>query len=64
MAWARAELFQNLNGEAEHVELKFVESAPFVKNLLYETMPIVIHGNGPSKVSRHRFLLLNIQDST
>jgi hypothetical protein len=54
LAWTRAELFQNLNGEAEHVELKFVESAPYVKNLLYETMPIVIHGNGPSKVSRHR----------
>ena len=46
----RAELFQNLNGEAENVELKFADSAPYLKNLLYETLPMVIHGNGPSKV--------------
>ncbi len=46
----RAELFQNLNGEADNVELKFANNAPYLMNLLYETTPLVIHGNGPSKV--------------
>ena len=46
----RAELFQNLNGEQENVELRFRESQPFLQNLLYNTEPSVIHGNGPSKL--------------
>lgn len=47
---SRAELFQNLNGEAENVELRFSGEDPFVHNLRYNTKPLVIHGNGPSKL--------------
>lgn len=45
-----AELFQNLNGEQENVELKFAENDPYLENMVYETRPLVIHGNGPSKL--------------
>ena len=45
-----AKLFQNLNGEQENVELRFAGNEPYVENLVYETKPIIIHGNGPSKL--------------
>ena len=45
-----AELFQNLNGEQENVELKFAGNEPYLENMVYETQPLVIHGNGPSKL--------------
>lgn len=47
---SRAELFQNLNGEQENIELRFAGNDPFVQNLVYNSMPKVIHGNGPSKL--------------
>lgn len=47
---SRAELFQNLNGEAENIELKFEGEVPYVLNLVYNSRPLVIHGNGPSKL--------------
>ena len=46
----RAELFQNLNGEQDNVELRFASNEPYVENLVYSTKPMVIHGNGPSKL--------------
>ena len=46
----RAQLFQNLNGEQDNVELRFAGDQPYVDNLVYETKPLVIHGNGPSKM--------------
>merc|ERR1719347_2381893 len=46
----KAELFQNLNGEQENIELRFAGNEPFVQNLVYNSMPKVIHGNGPSKL--------------
>ena len=47
---SRAELFQNLNGESENIELRFGEDQPYVLNLVYNSRPVVIHGNGPSKL--------------
>ena len=47
---SKAELFQNLNGEAENIELKFAGEEPYVLNLVYNSRPLVIHGNGPSKL--------------
>ena len=47
---SKAELFQNLNGEAENIELKFEGEQPYVHNLVYNSRPLVIHGNGPSKL--------------
>lgn len=46
----KAELFQNLNGAGEDVEIRFTGSEPFLQNTAYNTMPLVIHGNGPSKL--------------
>jgi len=46
----KAELFQNLNGEQENVEIRFLGNEPYLENLVYETKPMIIHGNGPSKL--------------
>ena len=44
-----AALFQNLNGEADNIEIRFENNNPYVFNMKYESLPMVIHGNGPSK---------------
>ena len=46
----RAEIFQNINGETENLEVRFQENSPYVYNLLFDTAPMVFHGNGPSKL--------------
>lgn len=46
----RAEIFQNLNGATGDVELRSLDADPYVHNTAYGTTPLVIHGNGPSKV--------------
>lgn len=44
-------LFQNLNGAYEDVDLDFSYSdEPQIRNLAYGTRPLIIHGNGASKV--------------
>eukprot|EP00111_Clytia_hemisphaerica_P018349 TCONS_00054259-protein len=43
-------LFQNLNGNKDHVELNFDLKNARVTNSRYNTFPSVIHGNGPSKL--------------
>lgn len=35
----------------DEVVLKFENSRVRARNLLYDTLPVVIHGNGPTKVS-------------
>lgn len=37
----------------DEVVLKFENSRVRARNLLYDTLPVVIHGNGPTKVSGH-----------
>ncbi|XP_047131925.2 procollagen-lysine,2-oxoglutarate 5-dioxygenase 1 isoform X1 [Hydra vulgaris] len=44
----KAELFQNLNGNQDDVELRF-DGDNHLWNKRFGTYPIVIHGNGPSK---------------
>jgi len=47
----RANLFQNLNGNTDHVEVQFDGgSNARVLNTRFQTKPVVIHGNGPSKL--------------
>uniref|UniRef100_A0A7M4F7V6 Procollagen-lysine,2-oxoglutarate 5-dioxygenase 1 n=1 Tax=Crocodylus porosus TaxID=8502 RepID=A0A7M4F7V6_CROPO len=48
----RSRIFQNLNGALDEVVLKFENSRVRARNLLYDTLPVMIHGNGPTKVSR------------
>lgn len=46
----RSRIFQNLNGAVEEVVLKFERSKVRVRNVAYDTLPVVIHGNGPTKL--------------
>ena len=45
-------LFQNLNGASGELQLKFDDKTgrAFVVNTAYSTEPLVLHGNGPSKI--------------
>lgn len=36
---------------SDEVVIKFENSRVRARNLLYDTLPVVIHGNGPTKVS-------------
>lgn len=51
----RAEIFQNLNGAVGDVELLGLDSEPYLHNSAFGTVPLVIHGNGPSKVFLNSF---------
>ncbi|XP_043954486.1 multifunctional procollagen lysine hydroxylase and glycosyltransferase LH3 isoform X1 [Gambusia affinis] len=46
----RSRIFQNLNGAIDEVVLKFERSKVRVRNVAYDTLPVVIHGNGPTKL--------------
>ncbi|XP_064108903.1 procollagen-lysine,2-oxoglutarate 5-dioxygenase 1-like [Macrobrachium nipponense] len=46
----QARIFQNLNGQFSDVSLKFDEDDTHLINTVYQTTPVVIHGNGPSKI--------------
>ncbi|XP_061128081.1 procollagen-lysine,2-oxoglutarate 5-dioxygenase 1 isoform X1 [Syngnathus typhle] len=43
-------LFQNLHGALDEVVLKFEDRRVRARNLLYDTLPVIIHGNGPTKL--------------
>lgn len=45
-----AEIFQNLNGAIGDVELRFNENKAYLQNTLYDRVPLIVHGNGPSKI--------------
>lgn len=53
----RSEIFQNLNGAEREVKLDFADDSgeAFLKNVDYDTTPMVVHGNGPSKVILNGF---------
>ncbi|XP_076842261.1 multifunctional procollagen lysine hydroxylase and glycosyltransferase LH3-like [Brachyhypopomus gauderio] len=46
----KSRIFQNLNGAVEEVVLKFEKSQVRARNVAYDTLPVVIHGNGPTKL--------------
>ncbi|XP_061816438.1 multifunctional procollagen lysine hydroxylase and glycosyltransferase LH3 [Nerophis lumbriciformis] len=46
----RSRIFQNLNGAVDEVVLKFEKAKVRVRNVAYDTLPVVIHGNGPTKL--------------
>ncbi|XP_033115227.1 procollagen-lysine,2-oxoglutarate 5-dioxygenase 1-like [Anneissia japonica] len=46
-----AYIFQNLNGATQDVKVKFLNDASYLHNAKYNTLPSVIHGNGPSKLA-------------
>lgn len=47
----KAEIFQNLNGAVGDVELRFSDDDSYLHNTAYGTNPLVVHGNGASKVA-------------
>ena len=47
----KANLFQNLNGAVGDVEIRFSGDDAYVQNTAFQTNPLIIHGNGASKVS-------------
>ncbi|KAL9971421.1 hypothetical protein ACROYT_G023941 [Oculina patagonica] len=46
----KADIFMNLNGAEEEVEIKFSGAKVWLENKEYGTQPLVAHGNGPSKL--------------
>ncbi|XP_006001962.1 procollagen-lysine,2-oxoglutarate 5-dioxygenase 2 isoform X2 [Latimeria chalumnae] len=46
----KCRIFQNLNGAVEEVLLKFEKGRVRARNSVYDTLPVVIHGNGPTKI--------------
>uniref|UniRef100_A0AAQ4QYL9 procollagen-lysine 5-dioxygenase n=1 Tax=Gasterosteus aculeatus aculeatus TaxID=481459 RepID=A0AAQ4QYL9_GASAC len=46
----RSRIFQNLNGAVEEVVLKFERSKVRARNVAFDTLPVIVHGNGPTKL--------------
>ncbi|TRY99442.1 hypothetical protein DNTS_022991 [Danionella cerebrum] len=46
----KCRLFQNLHGALDEVVLKFEDGRVRARNLIYDTLPVIIHGNGPTKL--------------
>uniref|UniRef100_A0A673YF35 Procollagen-lysine,2-oxoglutarate 5-dioxygenase 1 n=1 Tax=Salmo trutta TaxID=8032 RepID=A0A673YF35_SALTR len=47
----RCRMFQNLHGSLDEVVLKFEDGQVRARNVLYDTLPVVVHGNGPTKIN-------------
>ncbi|XP_069382288.1 procollagen-lysine,2-oxoglutarate 5-dioxygenase 1 isoform X2 [Paralichthys olivaceus] len=46
----KCRLFQNLHGALDEVVLKFEDGQVRARNVLYDTLPVIIHGNGQTKL--------------
>ncbi|XP_034447295.1 procollagen-lysine,2-oxoglutarate 5-dioxygenase 1 isoform X1 [Hippoglossus hippoglossus] len=46
----KCRLFQNLHGALDEVVLKFEDGRVRARNVLYDTLPVIIHGNGQTKL--------------
>uniref|UniRef100_A0A8D3CPC8 Procollagen-lysine,2-oxoglutarate 5-dioxygenase 1 n=1 Tax=Scophthalmus maximus TaxID=52904 RepID=A0A8D3CPC8_SCOMX len=46
----KCRLFQNLHGALDEVVLKFEDARVRARNVLYDTLPVIVHGNGPTKL--------------
>ncbi|XP_019487107.1 PREDICTED: procollagen-lysine,2-oxoglutarate 5-dioxygenase 2 [Hipposideros armiger] len=51
----KCKIFQALNGAVDEVVLKFENGKARAKNVFYETLPVTINGNGPTKVLLNYF---------
>ncbi|KAI4501102.1 hypothetical protein M0802_003905 [Mischocyttarus mexicanus] len=47
----KSEIFQNLHGAVADVELIFKEQEAHLQNTVYKTAPLIVHGNGYSKLA-------------
>ncbi|XP_069466009.1 procollagen-lysine,2-oxoglutarate 5-dioxygenase 1 [Ambystoma mexicanum] len=46
----RSRIFQNLNGAVDDIVLKFENGKVRARNIVHDTLPVLIHGNGPTKL--------------
>ncbi|KAF3703649.1 Procollagen-lysine,2-oxoglutarate 5-dioxygenase 2 [Channa argus] len=46
----KCQIFQNLNGAVDEVLLKFGTAQVRVRNTVYDSLPVVVHGNGYTKM--------------
>uniref|UniRef100_A0A8C4EKI6 procollagen-lysine 5-dioxygenase n=1 Tax=Dicentrarchus labrax TaxID=13489 RepID=A0A8C4EKI6_DICLA len=46
----KCQIFQNLNGAVDEVLLKFGTDRVRVRNTVYDSLPVVVHGNGNTKM--------------
>ncbi|MGH0119831.1 UNVERIFIED_CONTAM: hypothetical protein FKN15_043264 [Acipenser sinensis] len=46
----KSQIFQNLNGAVDEVLLKFETESVRARNVVYDSLPVVIHGNGNTKI--------------
>uniref|UniRef100_A0A3Q4AT74 procollagen-lysine 5-dioxygenase n=1 Tax=Mola mola TaxID=94237 RepID=A0A3Q4AT74_MOLML len=46
----KCQIFQNLNGAVDEVLLKFGTGRVRVRNTVYDSLPVVVHGNGNTKM--------------
>ncbi|KAL0119879.1 hypothetical protein PUN28_007957 [Cardiocondyla obscurior] len=46
----KSEIFQNLFGAVADVELRFKGQEAYLQNIVYNTIPLILHGNGVSKL--------------
>ncbi|XP_020670889.3 procollagen-lysine,2-oxoglutarate 5-dioxygenase 2 isoform X1 [Pogona vitticeps] len=51
----KCNIFQSLNGAIDEVHLKFEEGRARVRNSMYDTLPVTLHGNGPTKLTLNYF---------
>ncbi|KAJ7324812.1 hypothetical protein JRQ81_017832 [Phrynocephalus forsythii] len=51
----KCNIFQTLNGAIDEVHLKFEEGRARVRNSVYDTFPVTLHGNGPTKINLNYF---------
>uniref|UniRef100_G1NUP6 PLOD1-3-like GT domain-containing protein n=1 Tax=Myotis lucifugus TaxID=59463 RepID=G1NUP6_MYOLU len=51
----KCKIFQTLNGAVDEVVLKFENGKARAKNVFYETLPVAINGNGPTKILLNYF---------
>ncbi|KAM7405452.1 hypothetical protein PAMP_012713 [Pampus punctatissimus] len=47
---SKCRMFQNLHGALDEVVLKFEDGRVRARNVFYDTLPVIIHGNGPTKL--------------
>ncbi|XP_044146142.1 procollagen-lysine,2-oxoglutarate 5-dioxygenase 2 isoform X2 [Bufo gargarizans] len=48
-------IFQNLNGAVDEVVLYFENGKARAQNTQYDTLPVLVHGNGPTKIQLNYF---------
>ncbi|KAJ8667494.1 hypothetical protein QAD02_009157, partial [Eretmocerus hayati] len=46
----KSEIFQNLYGALSDIELRFKGNEAYIQNIEYNTVPLILHGNGHSKL--------------